>query len=215
MDETTVRRLVPTRLAERAEHDRAALDALLDEVLVAHVGLTLPEGPLVLPIGFARDGDRLLLHGSTGSRWLRVLAGGADACVTVTSLDALKVARSAFESGMRYRSACLFGRCAPLPADEASAALVLFTDRLLPGRSREIRPSTARELAATMVLAFPIDQWSLKSSDGFPEDPDDDRADDAWAGVVPLRTGFDAALPNPDLRPGIAVPASVRALTDR
>jgi len=144
-----------------------------------------------------------------------VLAAGADACVTVTSLDALKVARSAFESGMRYRSACLFGRCTPLPADEASGALEIFTDRLLPGRSREIRPSSARELAATMVLAFPIGQWSLKSSDGFAEDPEDDRAGPAWAGVVPLRSGFDAAIPNPDLRPGIEVPASVRALTDR
>ena len=109
------RTLLPTRLAEQASRDRGELDALLDEVLVAHVGLTLAEGPLVLPIGFARDGDRLLFHGSTGSRWLRALAAGVDACVSVTALDGVKVARSAFESGMRYRSACLFGRCTALP----------------------------------------------------------------------------------------------------
>lgn len=209
------RTLTPTRMADRASTDRAALDTLLDEALVAHVGLSLPEGPLVLPIGFARDGDRLLFHGSTGSRWLRVLAGGTDTCVTVTALDALKVARSAFESGMRYRSACLFGRCTPLAGADAARALDLFTDRILPGRSGEVRPSTARELAATLVLAFPIGDWSFKSADGFPDDPDADRATDAWAGVVPLRSGFGEPIPNPDLRAGIEVPASVRALAGR
>jgi nitroimidazol reductase NimA-like FMN-containing flavoprotein (pyridoxamine 5'-phosphate oxidase superfamily) len=209
------RTLTPTRMADRAGNDRAALDALLDEVLVAHVGLSLPEGPLVLPIGFARDGDRLLFHGSTGSRWLRVLAGGTDACVTVTALDALKVARSAFESGMRYRSACLFGRCTPLAGPDAATALARFTDRILPGRTGEVRPSTARELAATLVLAFPIEAWSFKSADGFPDDPDADRATGAWAGVVPLRSGYGEPIPSPDLRAGIEVPASVRALADR
>lgn len=207
-----VRRLVPTRMPERASADRAVLDALLDEVLVAHVGVSLAEGPLVIPTGFARDGDRLLFHGSTGSRWMRALADGAPVCVTVTALDALKVARSGFESGMRYRSACLFGTCVALAGDEAVRALDAFVDRILPGRSGEVRPSTAKELAATMVLALPITEWSLKTADGFPEDPASDVADDAWAGVVPLRTVFGEPIPNPDLRPGIELPASVRAL---
>ena len=207
------RTLVPTRLPERATADRAALYALLDEVLVAHVGVSLAEGPLVVPTGFARDGDRLLLHGSTGSRWMRALAGGSPACVSVTALDGLKVARSAFNSGMRYRSACLFGGCEQLAGEAATAALAVFTDRLLPGRTGELRPSTARELAATMVLALPIREWSLKTAGGFPEDPDEDRAGDAWAGVVPVVTGFGPPLPNPDLRDGIDVPASVRALS--
>ena len=214
MDEATTRTLTPTRLADRAAADRATRDALLDEVLVAHVGFTSSEGPLVLPIGFARDGDRLILHGSTGSRWLRVLASGVEVCATVTALDGIKVARSAFESGMRYRSACVFGQCTVLVGAEAERGLGIFTDRVLPGRTTEIRRSTSRELAATLVLALPITQWSYKSSDGFPEDPPEDLAGDAWAGAVPLRTAYGPALPNPDLGDGIPVPPSVRALTD-
>ena len=184
------RNLTPTRKPDRASTDRWELDALLDEVMVAQVGLITDGGPLVLPIGFARDGDRLVFHGSTGSGWLSALASGAPVCVSVTVLDGLKVARSAFSSGMRYRSACLFGVCEVLAGDDASRALEVFTDRFLPGRSTEIRPSTAKEAAATMVLALPIEEWSLKVAGGFPNDPPEDLAGDAWAGVVPLVTGF-------------------------
>jgi nitroimidazol reductase NimA-like FMN-containing flavoprotein (pyridoxamine 5'-phosphate oxidase superfamily) len=208
------RTLTPSRMPDRTSTDRTALDALLDEVLIAHVGLGLDDGALVIPTGFARGGDRLLFHGSTGSRWMRALAAGAEACVTVTALDGIKVARSGFESGMRYRSACLFGRCTVLSGDEAARALDLFVDRVLPGRSAEVRPSTAKELAATLVLALPIAEWSLKSSDGFSSDPASDLAADAWAGAVPIRTTFGEPEPSPDLRPGIDVPPSVRALAD-
>lgn len=206
------RTLTPSRLAERTTTERAILDALLDEVLVAHVGLSLDEGPLVIPTGFARDGDRLLFHGSTGSRWMRALAAGAPACVTVTALDGIKVARSGFESGMQYRSAVLFGTCTRLDGPDAVRALDAYVDRVLPGRSREVRPATARELAATMVLALPITEWSVKTADGFPDDPASDLAGDAWAGVVPMAVTYGEPIPNPDLRPGVEVPVSVWSL---
>src|SRR5512146_3063035 len=206
-------RTAVTRLPEYASADRAALDRLLDEQIVGHVGLVRPDGyPVVLPTAIARDGDRLLLHGSTGSPWMRAAAGGAPVCVQVTAADAIIVARSAFESSLRYRSAVLFGVCEPLDGQQKQAALDTLTDRLLPGRVREVRGPTAKELAATLVLALPIAEWSLKVSDGWPDDPGEDVAGDAWAGVVPLAVAYGAAAPAPDLRRGIEVPPSVRRL---
>ena len=209
----TAQRTAVTRLREKQRFDRTDLDALLDEVHVGHVALTDEDGaPLVLPTAVVRDGDRLLVHGSTGAPWLRHLATGVPACVAVTATDALVVARSAFESSIHYRSAVLFGRFAEVPAAEKAAALDLLTEALLPGRTAEVRRPTERELAATLVLALPIGEWSLKVSDGWPDDPAEDVAGDAWAGVVPLRRGHEQPRPAPDLRRGIPVPGSVRAL---
>jgi len=205
----------PTRLAEKASTDRAALDGLLDAALVGHFGLVAEDGtPVVIPTAIVRDGDRVLAHGSTGSRWMRRLAEGAPTALGVTSYDGLVVARSAFESSIRYRSAVLFGSCATLGDAEKAHALDLVTEALIPGRAAEVRRPTRAELAATLVLALPIDDWTLKVSAGWPEDEDDDVAGPAWAGVVPVRQVYDAPLSAPDLRAGIAVPASVRALTD-
>jgi uncharacterized protein len=200
-----------SRLPEYGSADRKALDRLLDEQIVGHVGLVRPDGyPVVLPTAIARDGDRLLLHGSTGSPWMRAAAGGAKICVQVTAADAIIVARSAFESSLRYRSAVLFGVCGALDGEQKQAALDVLTEHLIPGRTQEVRRPTARELAATLVLALPIDEWSLKVSDGWSEDPESDIAGDAWAGVLPIVTGYGEPAGAPDLRPGIAVPASVR-----
>lgn len=209
---TPERLLIPTRGAHKAVTDRAALNSLLDTVLIAHVGVSLEEGPLVLPCAFARDDDRLLLHGSTGSRWMRAAADGLPVCITVTELSALVVARSAFRSSMHYRSACLFGVCGALVGADGARELDLITDRLIPGRVAELRPNSAKELAATMVLALPIDQWSLKISDAWPDGSPDDEDGDTWAGVVPLLTGYAEPVRAPGLRPGIAVPASVERL---
>lgn len=195
--------------------DRAALDAFLDTARVGHIGLVADGHPLVIPTAIARDGDCVLVHGSTGSRWMRLLADAAPACLSVTVVDGLVVARSAFESSIHYRSAVLFGTFAALHGDEKVRALDVLVDALLPGRATEVRPSTEKELAATMVLALPIAQWSLKVSDGWPEDPPDDVAGAAWAGVVPLAQRADGPRPAPDLRDGIPVPASVHALTDQ
>jgi uncharacterized protein len=202
-----------TRLAGKGRPDRAALDRLLDTARVGHFGVTDElRGPVVIPTAIVRDGDRVLAHGSTGSRWMRALASGAPTCLAVTALDGVVVARSAFESSLHYRSAVLFGRCATVPSDDKQAALDLVTEALIPGRTAEIRRPTRRELDATLVLEFPIAEWSLKVSDGWPDDPAEDVAGDAWAGVVPLTGGYGAPRAAPDLRPGIDVPTSVREL---
>ncbi|PJJ56527.1 hypothetical protein CLV56_0736 [Mumia flava] len=201
-----------TRLAEKQRRDRPALDALLDAERVCHVALVVDGHPLVVPTAYARDGDRLLLHGSTGSGWMRAAAGGAELAVAVTALDAIVVARSAFESSMHYRSAVVFGVAHRVEGGGQARALDLVTEALIPRRSAEVRASTRRELAATLVLALPLERWSLKVSDGWPEDEPADVAGDAWAGVVPLRRTVGEPLPAPDLRDGVAVPASVQAL---
>jgi nitroimidazol reductase NimA-like FMN-containing flavoprotein (pyridoxamine 5'-phosphate oxidase superfamily) len=201
-----------TRLREKASTDRAALDELLDSTRVGHFGLVGADGaPVVIPTAIVRDGDRVLAHGSTGSRWMRRLADGAPACLAVTAFDGLVVARSAFESSIHYRSAVLFGSCRRV--SDAARVLDTITEALLPGRTAEIRRPTPTELAATLVLALPIEEWSLKVSAGWPDDPPDDVAGPAWAGVVPRLVRYGAPVPAPDLQGGPAVPASVRALT--
>jgi nitroimidazol reductase NimA-like FMN-containing flavoprotein (pyridoxamine 5'-phosphate oxidase superfamily) len=200
------------RLPELASTDRAALDRLLDEALVGHLALVADDGtPAVIPTAVIRDGDRVLCHGSTGSRWMRRLATGVPTALAVTAYDALVVARSAFESSIRYRSAVVFGSCTPV-VDDKERVLDLVTERLLPGRVAEVRRPTAAELAATLVLALPIEDWSLRVSDGWPEDAEEDLAGPAWAGVVPLLTSYGAPEAAPDLREGIDVPPSVRGL---
>ena len=205
-----------TRLREKASDDRAALDALLDTTVVGHFGLAGADGyPMVVPTAIVRDGDTVLAHGSTGSPWMRRLAGGAPTCLAVTALDGLVVARSAFESSLHYRSAVLFGTCAVLDGHAAKErALDLITERLLPGRTAEIRRPSRQELAATQVLALPITQWSLKLSAGWPEDSAEDIRADAWAGVVSQSIRHGAPIPSPDLRAGVPIPSSVLALTE-
>lgn len=206
-----------TRLKHHAVTDRAELDRLLDDVFLAHVGLTDDSGGvIVVPTAVARDGDSVLVHGSTGSGWMRRMAAGAPACVTVTDLTGIVVARSGFESSFRYRSAVLFGAFTRVAKPDLARALDLLTEHFLPGRTTEIRRPTGRELAATMVLRMPIGDWSLKTSEGWPEDDDADLAGDAWAGVIPLTPWTPGApLPAPDLRPGIPVPPSVQSLARR
>jgi nitroimidazol reductase NimA-like FMN-containing flavoprotein (pyridoxamine 5'-phosphate oxidase superfamily) len=203
-----------TRLRTKASEDRSELDRLLDSVHIGHFALWAEDGhPVVLPTAVARDGDRMLAHGSTGSGWLRRLAAGVPTSLAVTSFDALVVARSAFESSMRYRSAVIFGQCAPLTEpDEKLRALDTVVDALLPGRVAEVRRPTRKELAKTLVLALPITEWSLKVSDGWPDDPPEDLAGQAWAGVMPVQVRYCEPIPTPGLRAGIPVPESVRRL---
>ncbi|MDT4937231.1 MAG: uncharacterized protein QOG80_902 [Pseudonocardiales bacterium] len=200
-----------TRLREKASTERAEVDALLDSTHVGHFALSTDDGPVVIPTAVVRDGDRVLAHGSTGSRWMRLLAAGAPTCLAITAVDGVVVARSAFESSFHYRSAVLFGRCTALDDTAKLAALDVVTEALIPGRVAELRHPTDKELGATLVLAMPIAEWSLKISAGWPDDPAEDVAGNAWAGVIPMSTAYGLPVGAPDLRPGIPVPRSVRA----
>ena len=188
------------RLPEKQVSERSRLNAILDAARVAHVGLTDADQPYVLPVAFARDGDDVLIHGSTGSRLFRALAAGAPTCITVTIIDGLVLARSAFESSMHYRSAMMFGSCEVVVAADIARCLEVLTEHLMPGRWEQLRPPTAKELAATTLLSMPINEWSVKVSDGWPDDPDEDLHQPVWAGVVPIESAFGAPIPTPDLQ---------------
>ncbi len=203
-----------SRLAELQSTSRRQLDDLLDSTPLATVALVRDGHPVALPIGFARIDDEVVIHGSTGSPWLSALAGGAPAAVSVTILDGVVLARSGFESSFHYRSAVLFGTFERV-TDDKVRYLETLTDTFIPGRVAELRASTRKELAATVVLRLPIgpDNWSLKISDGWPEDPESDVAAGGWAGVVPITTSYGTPLRAPDCEESIPVAASVLALT--
>jgi len=203
------------RLPEKAANSREALEAVLDAGLIAHIAVADSGQPYALPVAYARDGDRVLVHGSTGSRLFRLLAAGSPACLTVTLLDGLVLARSAFESSMHYRSAMVLGRCAAVSDDAKAAALDRLVDHLMPGRRADLRPHTRRELAATLVLALPLDECSVKVSAGPPDDDPADLDLPVWAGVLPLRMTCGVARPAPDLSADLPVPAYVRTWTRR
>ncbi len=204
-----------SRLREKQDRNRETLDTVLDSTLLATVAFVRDGHPVALPIGFARLGDELVIHGSTGSPWMRGLAGGAPVSVAVTALDGIVVARSGFESSFRYRSAVLFGRFEAVADDEKNRYLQELTDAFIPGRVAELRASTTRELAATLVLRLTIgpDNWSLKIGDGWPEDEAEDIAAGGWAGVVPILTTYGTPLRAPDCDPAVPLPDSVRLMT--
>lgn len=171
---------------------------------------------MVLPFAIVRDGDTLLLHGSTGAGVLRVLLGGAPVAVSATLVDGLVVARSAFDHSMNYRSAVVFGVPEVLDGEAKAAALEVLVDRLLPGRSTEIRPSTRKELASTVLLRLPLDQVSVKVRTGPPNTAADDGEDRAvWAGVLPVATWAGEPVAHIDVPAGLDPPPSVRAAQQR
>jgi nitroimidazol reductase NimA-like FMN-containing flavoprotein (pyridoxamine 5'-phosphate oxidase superfamily) len=197
------------RLPEKAVDEVEALYAVLDAASVAHVAVVQDGQPFVLPMACARDGARLLLHGSTASRLMRTLSEGAPTCATVTLLDGLVFARSAFESSMHYRSAAVLGRATPVAGDDLLPALRVLTEHLMPGRWAQLRAPSLKELAATRVLSLPLTEWSLKVSDGPPDDPAEDLDAPVWAGVLPLALAAGTPVDAPDLAPGRPVPAYV------
>src|SRR4051794_27201230 len=204
------------REPERGRYGRADVDAVLDAGLVAHVAFVHEGQPICVPTLVARAGDRVLVHGSSASRTLRTLAAGAPACVTVTIVDGLVLARSVFEHSVNYRSAVLLGSFARVETDDGRlAAYRAFTEKLLAGRWDEVRPPAPLELRATEILSLPIGEASAKVRTGPPSDDEsEDAALDVWAGVVPAVTGWGEPMPSPGLRAGIDVPESVRLLLD-
>lgn len=198
------------RHPERGSHERDDVYAILDEGFVCHVGLALDGRPLVIPMLYGRDGDRLLLHGAVKGRLLQALAGGAEVCIVVTLVDGLVVARSTFHSSLNYRSVVAFGRARRVAgAAERARALELLVEHLIPGRTPEARPSSDGELAATEVVEFLIEEATAKVRSGPPQEPAQDRTLPIWAGVLPLGLAVGAPLPAPDLAPGLPVSDSV------
>jgi uncharacterized protein len=200
------------RLPEKAVRDRAVLYAVLDAGLVAHIAIVDDTGqPYVLPVGYARDGERVLFHGSSGSRLFRTLAAGGTTCLTVTLLDGLVVARSLFESSMHYRGAMVLGRCEVLHGALKRAALDVVSDHLMPGRRADARGPSRKELAATTVLALGLEEASVKVSASPPNDLEDDLDRPVWAGVVPLTERWGEPVSAPDLISPHEVPEYVHA----
>jgi uncharacterized protein len=204
-----------SRLSEKQSASRQELDALLDSTPLATIAFVVDGHPVALPTGFARIGDDIVIHGSTGSPWLRAVAAGTPVAVSVTTLDGVVVARSAFESSFHYRSATLFGAFEQIDSAEKVRYLETLTDTFIPGRVAELRGSSRKELVATVAMRLTIgdSNWSLKLSDGWPEDPDEDIAAGVWAGVVPLTTVYGEPRRAPDCEPEIPLPGSVLGLT--
>ena len=175
------------RLAGRGSFDRALANSIIDEAYLAHVGFVVDGAPKVLPMTYGRDGEVLYLHGAVGNAMLRA-SDGAEVCVTITLLDGLVLARSAFHHSMNYRSVVLLGRAEKVEDDdEKRRALDVIVDHVLPGRSETSRPTNESELRTTFVLRLPIDEGSVKVRTGGAIDEDDDLDLPVWAGVIPLR----------------------------
>lgn len=204
------------RLSKRGHYDRETINAILDEAIICHVGFVADGQPFVIPTGYARIGEDLYIHGSSASRMLRNIAEGIYVCVTVTLLDGLVLARSAFHHSMNYRSVVMLGKATEVAdTDEKNAALEAFTEHIIPGRWPEIRWPTALELKATTVLRLPITEASAKIRTGDPVDDEEDYSMDVWAGVLPLTLTPGEPFPDARLDPAIAVPAHVRGYKKR
>jgi nitroimidazol reductase NimA-like FMN-containing flavoprotein (pyridoxamine 5'-phosphate oxidase superfamily) len=192
---TTVR-----RLSYRGSYERDLAYAILDEALVCHVGFVTDHGPAVLPMLHARDGDRLLVHGSPANRLLRAGRDGIDVCATVTLIDGLVLARSTFHHSVNYRSVVVYGRAQRIDdLAERRAALDVVVERIVPGRGADARPANDKELKGTTVLALPLDELSVKHRDGGPLDETEDYDLPVWAGVIPLTLVAGEPVPDPDL----------------
>ncbi|WP_328504006.1 pyridoxamine 5'-phosphate oxidase family protein [Streptomyces sp. NBC_00457] len=207
---TPTDRTVPTRSADRASYDRDLVHAILDEAYVCHLGFVRDGAPVVLPTLYARVGERLYVHGSTGSRPLRMTGQtdpGLPVCLTVTHVDALILARSAFHHSINYRSVVVHGIAHDVTdPEEKRAALDALVDQVVPGRANDARPANKKELAATAVIRLDLDEVSAKARTGGVNDEPEDLTLPHWAGVVPLRKGYDTPVADAQLAPDTKLP---------
>lgn len=213
---TATDRTTPTRARERASYDKEVVHAILDEGYVCHLGFIRDGAPVVLPTLYARAGTRLYVHGSTGSRPLR-MAGAEDpglpVCLTVTHVDGLVLARSAFHHSMNYRSVVVHGTARQVrDEDERAAALDALVNHVVPGRAADSRPGNAKELAATAVLRLDLDEVSAKIRAGGPNDEPEDISLPYWSGVIPIARTYGTPVPADDLAPDVPVPGYLTSL---
>jgi len=198
------------RLPKRGTYDRAEMHRILDEALICHVGFMSGTTPVVIPTAYGRDGDTLLLHGSAAGRMLRTVAGGVDVCVTVTLVDGLVLARSAFHHSVNYRSVVVFGRASVVDDLEGKvAALRAITEHIVPARWPDVREPLPRELKGTLVLALPLEEASVKIRTGPPIDDEEDYARPTWAGELPLRIVPQPPVADARVLAGVEVPEYV------
>jgi len=199
------------RLPQRGNYDRELINQILDEGFICHVGFVVDDEPFVIPTGYARVDDKLFIHGSQASRMLRALEKGIDLCVTVTLIDGLVLARSAFHHSMNYRSVVVFGRANVVDErEEKMAALLALSEHMIPGRWADVREPNERELQLTTVVSLPLTEASAKVRSGPPLDDEEDYELEVWAGVIPLRLIAEAPLDDPRLPAEIAVPDYAR-----
>ena len=196
------------RLPKRGSFDREQINQILDEGFVCHVGFSIDRQPFVIPTGYARVDDVLIIHGSQASRMLRNLAQGIDVCVTVTLIDGLVLARSAFHHSMNYRSVVIFGRAIKIEdRDEKLAALRALSEHMIAGRWDDVRAPNESELRQTTVLSLPLDEASAKIRTGPPLDDAEDYELPIWAGEIPLKLTSGHAIPDPKMPPDISAPS--------
>ncbi|MFE2070728.1 pyridoxamine 5'-phosphate oxidase family protein [Streptomyces sp. NPDC059467] len=207
-------RTVPTRAADRASYDRELVHSILDEAYVCHLAFVRDGAPVVLPTLFGRVGEVLYLHGSTGSRPLRMSGQtdpGLPVCVTVTHVDGLVLARSAFHHSINYRSVVVHGIAHQVTdPEEKRIALDALVDHVVPGRSADSRPANKKELAATAVIRLDLNEVSAKTRTGDANDDPEDMDLPHWAGVVPVRKGYDTPIANGDLAAEVPVPSYLK-----
>lgn len=208
---TPTERTTLKRLPKRGAFDRETVYGILDEGFVCHVGFVVEGQPFVIPTAYGRAGDELFVHGAQASRMLKTLRAGVEVCVTVTLVDGLVMARSAFHHSMNYRSVVVFGRARVVESDEEKlSALRAFTEHVAPARWDEVRQPSRQELNATLVLALRLDEASAKVRTGPPVDDEDDYALPVWAGVIPLTLSAGEVIPDPRLAAGTPLSSSLR-----